>query len=423
MEGEAAHEHEKVPLRVRDVIIIGNTTATKTKESVIETSTAPLKQVSSYQELMEALQRVKLGLQALGIFDELRITLDSAGPPELLPDTADVIVEVLETGGGGGPVSGESALLTAAEAKTPNDKYLVKILGFRVSSVAFDLPLEWPDLSSFKKGEFSVSHNLFTRRNHDLVYKLGWRTGQNALSSIVHTWKFDSRNRPLRPTRGWIVVSTTEIGGLAPHSSQFLRQTNGLQVSVPLGFHRSSLNLGICSGVVFPWGPGFSNMQSPLSERFFLRSNLSPFCTSRGPIALWGFDTGSQLGPSELQRQVKNNQSDEHADSGRDYLGGDLAVSAFADLSFDFPSKWCREKGIHGHIFGSAGNVHKLTENAYRNFSFGKFLESLLSFAGVGIVIPTNWFRMELSYCYGLKKFDNDSGRKSGFRVGFSTAS
>lgn len=48
-----------------------------------------------------------------------------------------------------------------------------------------------------------------------------------------------------------------------------------------------------------------------------------------------------------------------------DFLGGDLAVSAFADLSFDLPLRWFREKGIHGHLFACAGNVAKLIENEY----------------------------------------------------------
>lgn len=137
-------------------------------------------------------------------------------------------------------------------------------------------------------------------------------------------------------------------------------------------------------------------MPSPLPERFFLGGNLSPVCTLGGPTALWGFSTRG-LGPTEPRRQLRSNPSDENADPERDYLGGDLAVTAFADLSFDFPLKWCRAKGIHGHIFASAGNVDKLTENAYQNFSFRKFAESFRSSVGVGIVVPTNLFRMEVS--------------------------
>ena len=83
-----------------------------------------------------------------------------------------------------------------------------------------------------------------------------------------------------------------------------------------------------------------------------------------------------------------------------DFLGGDLAVSAFAELSFDLPLRWFREKGIHGHLFACAGNVAKLTKNEYRNFSLPKFLESTRSSVGAGIVFPTNLFRLEVSYLF-----------------------
>lgn len=141
-------------------------------------------------------------------------------------------------------------------------------------------------------------------------------------------------------------------------------------------------------------------MSSSLPERFFLGGNLSPICSLGGPLALWGFKTRG-LGPAEPRRQVRGNSNDENGDaSERDFLGGDLAVSAFADLSFDLPLRWLREKGIHGHLFACAGNVAKLTENEYRNFSFPKFLESFRSSVGAGIVFPTNLFRLEVSYLF-----------------------
>ena len=141
-------------------------------------------------------------------------------------------------------------------------------------------------------------------------------------------------------------------------------------------------------------------MSTSLPERFFLGGNLSPICSLGGPSALWGFKTRG-LGPAEPRRQVRGDSSDENADaSERDFLGGDLAVSAFADLSFDLPLRWFREKGIHGHLFACAGNVAKLTENEYRNFSLPKFLESTRSSAGAGIVFPTNLFRLEVSYLF-----------------------
>ncbi|KAJ4830444.1 hypothetical protein Tsubulata_029849 [Turnera subulata] len=465
--GEAAQERESMPpLRVHDVIINGNT---KTKEAVIEAQTASLKDVTSFQELVEAVQRVKFGLEALGIFDAVSVSY-GGGPPEL-PGTANVVVEVVETKttfnaycgaftkGAGTPLAAEvsasyknlfgygdmwdSSLSYGNDQKgeasvgvyLPRFKQLPTPVTARVSLLSQD----WLRHSSFKDRSLGISLGLFSTKNHELAYNLAWRTltdpsqmgsspvrrqlGHDLLSSLKYTFKLDRRNSPMRPTRGYAFVSTTEIGGLAPdsRSSRFLKQENGLQIALPLGYLHSALNLGIAGGVIFPWGPGFSNMRSPLPDRFFPGGISSPVGTLGGPTALWGFGTRG-LGPSEPRREVQSNQSNEGADPGRDYLGGDLAVTAFADLSFDFPSKWCKAKGIHGHIFGSAGNVDKLTENAYQNFSLRKFGESFRTSIGAGIVIPTNRFRLELNYFHVLKKFDNDRG-KSGFRFSFSGTS
>ncbi|KAK9181036.1 hypothetical protein WN944_024173 [Citrus x changshan-huyou] len=81
-----------------------------------------------------------------------------------------------------------------------------------------------------------------------------------------------------------------------------------------------------------------------------------------------------------------------------------------ANLSFDLPLRWFREKAIHGfrekaihgHLFACAGNVAKLTKNEYQNFSLPKFLESTRSSIGAGIVFPTNLFRLEDLSFFGL---------------------
>ncbi|KAF2319155.1 hypothetical protein GH714_013613 [Hevea brasiliensis] len=378
---------ETVPLRVHDVIIKGNT---KTKDSLIEAQTALLKDVSSMQDLLEASKVVNFRLQALDVFDSVKITLDS-GPPEL-PGTANVVVE----------------------ARSSTIEGTVKYKNIFGYGDLWDASLAYGGDHMAEK-IIGLSLGLVSSRNHDLVYTLSWRIltdpsqmasrsirrqlGHGLLSSLKYTFKIDRRNSHLRPTRGYAFVSTTQIGGLAPDSRslRFLRQELDLRYAVPLGFLRSALNLGISGGLIFPWGTGFLNMPSPLPERFFLGGNLSPICTLGGPIALYGFSTRG-LGPTEPRRQLQNNPTDGSSESGRDYLGGDLAVTAFADFSFDFPSKWCQSKGIHGHMFASAGNIDKLTENAYQNFSVRKFVESFRTSVGVGIVVPTNLFRLEVSY-------------------------
>ncbi|EOY17711.1 Outer membrane OMP85 family protein isoform 1 [Theobroma cacao] len=452
-----------VSLRVHDVIIKGNT---KTKDHIIEAETEELKSVSSMQELLKASQLVNLRLQALEVFDSVKITLDS-GPPEL-PGTANVIIEVVETAN---PLSGQIGAYTKAEARSSTVEgslkyknpfgygdlwdgslaygcdhsaevsagvYLPRFKGLAspVTARAYLLSQDWLKFSSYKERSLGLSLGLFSTTHHDVAYNLAWRMvtdpsqmssrsirrqlGHNLLSSLKYTFKFDRRNSTLRPTRGYAFVSTTQIGGLAPDSRslRFLRQEFDLRYAVPLGFYRAALNFGISGGVVFPLGNGFLSRPSSLPERFFLGGNMSPVCTVGGPTALWGFKTRG-LGPTEPRRKVNDENTDP---SGVDFLGGDLAVTALADLSFDLPFRWFREKGIHAHVFACTGNVAKLTENEYRNFSVQKFVDSLRSSVGVGLVVPTSLFRMELNYCYILRKFDHDRA-KTGFWLTFSGAS
>lgn len=141
-------------------------------------------------------------------------------------------------------------------------------------------------------------------------------------------------------------------------------------------------------------------MPSSLPERFFLGGNSSPVCTLGGPTTLLGFKSRG-LGPTERRRLIRDKSNGENSEtSGRDVIGGDLAVTAFADLSFDLPLKLFRDAGIHGHVFACAGNLTKLTENEFRKFSFQKFLDSFRSSAGFGIIVPTKLFRMEVSHLF-----------------------
>lgn len=141
-------------------------------------------------------------------------------------------------------------------------------------------------------------------------------------------------------------------------------------------------------------------MPSSLPERFFLGGNSSPVCTLGGPTTLLGFKSRG-LGPTEPRRLIRDKSNGENSEtSGRDVIGGDLAVTAFADLSFDLPLKLFRDAGIHGHVFACAGNLTKLTENEFRKFSFQKFLDSFRSSAGFGIIVPTKLFRMEVSHLF-----------------------
>lgn len=140
------------------------------------------------------------------------------------------------------------------------------------------------------------------------------------------------------------------------------------------------------------------NMPSYLPDRFFLGGNTSPVCSLGGPTSIFGFKSRG-LGPAEPRRLVRESGNDESSDSsGMDFVGGDLAVTAFADLSFDLPLKILREAGIHGHAFACTGSLNKLTENAFQDLSYQKFRESFRASAGFGVIVPTKLFRMEVCH-------------------------
>ncbi|KAI8540130.1 hypothetical protein RHMOL_Rhmol09G0238200 [Rhododendron molle] len=455
-----------VALRVHDVFIKGNT---KTKESLIEYEIEALKNATTVQELLQAAAVANARLRRLGIFDSVNITLD-AGPPEL-PGTANVVVEVVETKN---PISGDFGVFSKPEARSwslEGSLKLKNLFGFgdlwdgslaygwdQTSEVSAGVSLprlrglaspvlgrvsllskDWLNFSSYKERELGLSLGLLSSTNHDLAYNLTWRSltdplqiasrsirrqlGHGLLSSLKYTFKIDQRNSPLRPTRGYAFVSTSQIGGLIPdyRSLRFLRQEFHLRYAFPLGFYNAAVNFGVSGGAIFPWGNGFLDMPSSMPERFFFSGNSSPVCNLGGPMTLLGFKPRG-WGPTEPRRQIRENFDNESSDtySSRDFLGGDLAFTGFADLSFDFPLRVLREAGIHGHFFACAGNLSKLTENAFRDFSFKKFLESSRSSAGFGIVVPTKLFRLEVNYCYILKQLEHDRG-KTGVQFSFSS--
>ncbi|KAI3458513.1 hypothetical protein Pfo_015176 [Paulownia fortunei] len=457
---------ERVPVRVHDVIIKGNT---KTKDALIESEVeAVFRDATSFQQLLRAAGVANARLQGLDIFDSVNITLD-AGPPEL-PGTANVVIEVSEAKN---PLTGDFGIYSKPEARSwslEGSLKLKNLFGYgdlwdgsvaygwgQTSEVSTGVSLprfkaistpvsarisllsqDWLKFSSYKEQALGLSLSLLSTGNHDLSYNLSWRTltdpsqmsshtvrrqlGHSLLSALKYAFKIDRRDSPMRPTRGHAFVSTTQIGGLFPdiRSLRFIRQEVDIRYAIPLGFYRAALNFGISGGVVFPWGSGFLNTPSYLPERFFMGGNSSPVCSLRGPTSVLGFKARG-LGPAEPRRLVRDNSNDGNSDDyGIDHIGGDLALTAFADFSFDLPLRVFRDAGIHGHVFACTGSLNKLTENAFREFSLQKFRDSFRSSAGFGVIIPTKLFRMEVNYCYILKQQEHDQG-KTGVQFSFSS--
>ncbi|KAK1271478.1 hypothetical protein QJS04_geneDACA006035 [Acorus gramineus] len=434
-------ERERVSVRVHDVVVKGNT---KTRDSLIEAEVERLfRDVSTLQELLAASSAAADRLRRLDVFDGLTVKLE-AGPPELPGNTANVVIEVVEMKN---PFTGDIGIFSKPEARTWSLEGSLKLkntFGYgdiwdaslrygwdQTSDISFGVSLprfkslstplmarvglvsqDWLKFSSYKEQLLGFSVGLLTTKYHDLAYNLTWRTltdpssmssksirrqlGHSLLSSLKYTYKVDQRNSQLRPTRGYAYALTTQLGGLAPDSRslRFIRQEIDLRCAIPLGFYKTALNLGIAAGCIMPWGRGFMDKPTPLPDRFFIGGYTSPVCSFGGPTTLLGFHSRG-LGPSETRR-FKPSENEPSEPTVRDFLGGDLAVTAFADLSFDLPLKLFRDNGIHGHVYASAGNLAKLSENELRSFSFRRFAESFRSSLGFGIIFPTKLFRMEV---------------------------
>ncbi|KAL5705084.1 hypothetical protein ACHQM5_023429 [Ranunculus cassubicifolius] len=449
---------ERVNLRVHDVIIEGNI---KTKESFIEAEVEILKNATCMQELLQAANIVNERLESLEIFDAVHITFDS-GPAEL-PGTANVTVKVVEPKN---PVVGNVGIFSKPETRSWSLEGSVKfrnLFGYgdiwealgaygwdQATEVSLGVSLprfkrlstptsakvsvftqDWLKLSSYKERMMGLSLDLYTTQNHNLSYNLGWRTltdpsqmasrsvrdqlGHSLISSLKYRFLIDKRDSSLRPTRGYAFSSITQLTGLTPdsRSPRFIRQEFDFRFALPLGFYNAALNFGVSLGALFPWGSGYTNKSSPLPDRFFLGGQSSAVCTLGGPSSLLGFKPRG-VGLTEERRKILNSEDD---DGSRDVLGGDLALTAYADLSFNLPLKALRDAGIHGHAFASTGTVSKLGLNEIRNSG-----KSFRTSVGAGVIIPTNVFRMEINYCYIVKKLEHDSG-KTGIQFNFSMPS
>ncbi|RRT47891.1 hypothetical protein B296_00038551 [Ensete ventricosum] len=160
--------------------------------------------------------------------------------------------------------------------------------------------------------------------------------------------------------------------------------------------------------------------------------HASPICSLGGPTSLLGFKLRG-VGPTDERRAILTKPGEDEATTssgkiaspGGDAVGGNLAVTAFADLSFALPLKLFRESGVHGHMFLNTGNLIDLTLAEFKNSSFRGFLDTFRSSAGFGIIFPTRFFRMEfclqINYCYILKQLQHDHG-KTGIQFSFSTS-
>ncbi|KAM3274131.1 hypothetical protein ACQJBY_043359 [Aegilops geniculata] len=461
---------DEVRIRVHDVAIRG---CARTRRAAAEAAVGPdLARAGTVPELLRAAAAAGERLRRLGAFESVSITLDTA-PPGVPADARGgavvVLVDVTEARGRAAGGLGVFANTETRSCSVEGSLRFKNLFGYCETWDASGLlgldqtmelsvgaliprigPIPTPLMarvsflsedwlkSSLREHLMGVSVGLLSTMNHNLAYNLSWKTiidparlssssirdqlEHSLLSSIKYTYKIDQRDSSIRPTRGYAFLSSSQVGGLAPDSknTRFVRQEFDLRVAMPLGVWNGALNAGVAAGVIHPLVTGSTGSISSLPERFYLGGNRSLVCRLGGPSSLLGFKSRG-LGPTDSQACApKNSENAAPISPELDALGGDIAVTAFADLSFDLPLKPLRELGIHGHAFVSAGNHAKFTERDIRRFSVTEFLKTFRSSAGFGVVVPTRLFRIEMNYCHILKQFDNDRA-KTGIQFNFSS--
>jgi outer membrane protein insertion porin family len=157
---------------------------------------------------------------------------------------------------------------------------------------------------------------------------------------------------------------------------------------LPIERGKPSFGLSFLGGLLRPWAalrPGATGTgtQTLINDRFFLG----------GPLSVRGFNVYG-VGPR---------------DEG-DALGGDLSAAVSAELSFDLPSEVLTTYGVRGHVFANAGNVTSLA--GVLGICPAPSLQELdlgyRASAGVGIVAPTPFGRLELNFSRPLRHTSKD---------------
>eukprot|EP00850_Spirogloea_muscicola_P012204 SM000078S22063 [mRNA] locus=s78:243695:246888:+ [translate_table: standard] len=296
---------------------------------------------------------------------------------------------------------------------------------------AFQAWRDWERTSSHTELQRGLSVAL-AAEEHSVGYELTWRDTEDAsarasrairrqlghtlASSVKYSYARERRDSAARPTRGYALSFTSELGGvgLSPYLLHYFRQEAEAHYAVPLGLYGVALNVGCSAGHLLPWGPA-AGRPTPLASRFFLG----------GPSSFRGFRTRG-VGPTDVRRlQPDHKEEDDQEPTARrprDALGGDLLVALHTALTFPLPSRTMHELGFHGHVFTTVGNVVSLAAEAGEPPpSLHGFFSTMRVAAGLGVVWATRFGRLEANYCRVLRKQEHDHVKR-GVQIGFTSA-
>ncbi|KAG0216513.1 hypothetical protein BGX28_000027 [Mortierella sp. GBA30] len=410
------------PMKLRKITLHG---ASKTRESFLHRILQPAFQAKSLHEVIGLSRQAVRRMERFGIFEDIKIQLDSPNDPWLQDrkDLVDLGIWVKEgsriqiktgTEAGNAEASMYGSMTVKnvfGGAETLNTSMA---FGTRTSS-AFQFSLATPLLADPDK---NLSVNLFSQaRNntqwssyeeelkggslkyttlsplgyHEFAYEGQWREvcrpsekaslsireqcGHSIKSALTHTWIHDMRDAPLMPSTGHYVRVLQEYAGLGG-DVEHLRQEVEAQIA------RSNdkgyiLSATVKSGYLH----SLNGKPSKISDRFFLG----------GPMSVRGFKSNG-LGPRE----------------GDDSLGGDAYVSAGVSLLTPFPGLADRES-FKGHFFANAGSLVSVNPGQSATKTIDDLTKAPSVSVGAGIVYHHPQVRIELNFALPMMAAKTDA--------------
>ncbi|KAF9208009.1 hypothetical protein BGZ49_010040 [Haplosporangium sp. Z 27] len=410
------------PMKLHKITVRG---VGKTRRSFLHRILQPAFEARSLHEVIGLSRQAVRRMERFGIFDDIKLQLDSPSDP-WLQDRKDMIdlgvwVKegsrlVLKTGTEAG--NAEASMYGSMTVKNlfggAETLDTSMAFGTRTSS-AFQFSLATPILADPDKW---LSFNLFSQaRNntqwssyeeelkggslkyttlsplgyHEFAYEGHWREvcrpadkaslsireqcGHSLKSALTHLWVHDMRDEPLLPSTGHYLRVSQEYAGLGG-DVEHLRQEVEAQVA------RSNDSGYIVSATAKSgYLHSLNGKNSKISDRFFLG----------GPMSVRGFKSFG-LGPRE----------------GDDSLGGDAYMSAGISLFTPFPGLTSRDS-FKTHFFANAGTLVSVKPGQSAKKTVDDLMKAPSVSVGAGIVYRHPQVRIELNFALPLMAAKTDA--------------
>eukprot|EP00297_Palpitomonas_bilix_P007720 CAMPEP_0113880374 /NCGR_PEP_ID=MMETSP0780_2-20120614/7748_1 /TAXON_ID=652834 /ORGANISM="Palpitomonas bilix" /LENGTH=490 /DNA_ID=CAMNT_0000867039 /DNA_START=49 /DNA_END=1521 /DNA_ORIENTATION=+ /assembly_acc=CAM_ASM_000599 len=218
-------------------------------------------------------------------------------------------------------------------------------------------------------------------------------------SFLAHSFVRESRDSEVAPLEGDYVKADTELAGIGG-DVKYIKHETTYQTNFKLMDISDeekdcvALHLGAAGGLVLPLA--YDNTR--VNDRFFVG----------GGMRLRGFRT-NRVGP----------QSARPSGDAIDALGGDVYGILSASISAPCPIEVLKKVlGARMHAFVNIGNNERMPSGT-SVASWGKaFINEARIAAGLGLVLPTRFGRVELNACLPIKVKEERGDRLKNFQIG-----